>query len=726
MPHSALRLDDIVAAIRGYAPNADVSPVIGAYMFGARAHQGQVRKSGEDYWVHPVAVAGLLADMRMDVDTIAVGLLHDTMEDCLATREALEAEFGVEVADMVEGVTKIGKLDFKNKLEAEAENFRKLVLAMAKDIRVILVKLADRLHNMRTMEHMKPDRQRAISVETMDIYAPIANRLGLSALKMELEDHAFRYIEPEIHAELAARLGEGAVEREAYTTTTATRLQEALAARGLRAEVSGRAKHLVSIHRKMQASQLPFEQIHDILAFRVFVEDAPSCYVALGHIHQLFHHIPERLKDYIAVPKSNGYQSLHTVVIGPEGRQIEVQIRTPAMHRVAELGIAAHWRYKEGHLDLSRDDLDRISRLRELFEAAREVHDPAEFMATVKVDLFAEEIFVFTPRGDVKFLPKGATVLDFAYAVHTEVGHTCAGAKVNGRQVSLRHVLHAGDSVEVQRRADQKPSRDWLEIARTGRALSKIRWRLREVERDEGRETGRQLLDNELRKRGFSLAKLQKSGELLTAATALGLKRDDTLFLHLADGTLPVRKALAELVPADKLDLPDPAEKGAFAHLLDKVRRRSESPVIINGETDLLVQYARCCGPLPGEPVVGYITRGRGITVHVAGCRQILGLEPERRVPVQWHREAKVNHTAELRVLSGDTPGMLADIANVCKANSVNISRMSAHGVDGTRAEFRLEVSVVDVDHLQKLVKGIQRVKGVLSVERLRDEANVA
>ena len=726
MTTPALRLDDIVAAIRGYAPNADVTPVIGAYMFGARAHQGQVRKSGEDYWVHPVAVAGLLADMRMDVDTIAVGLLHDTMEDCLATREALEAEFGPEVADMVEGVTKIGKLDFKNKLEAEAENFRKLVLAMAKDIRVILVKLADRLHNMRTMEHMKPDRQRAISVETMDIYAPIANRLGLSALKMELEDHAFRYIEPEIHADLAARLGEGAVEREAYTTTTATRLREALAARGLPVEVSGRAKHLVSIHRKMQASQLPFEQIHDILAFRVFVEDVPSCYVALGHIHQLFPHIPERLKDYIAVPKSNGYQSLHTVVIGPEGRQIEIQIRTVAMHRVAELGIAAHWRYKEGHLDLSRDDLDRISRLRELFEAAREVHDPAEFMATVKVDLFAEEIFVFTPRGDVKFLPKGATVLDFAYAVHTEVGHSCAGAKVNGRQVNLRHVLHAGDSVEVQRRPDQKPSRDWLDIARTGRALSKIRWRLREVERDEGRETGRQLLDNELRKRGFSLSKLQKAGTVTAAATTLGLKRDDTLFLHLADGTLPVRKALAELIPADKLDLPDPAEKGAFANLLDKVRRRSESPVIINGETDLLVQYARCCGPLPGEPVVGYITRGRGITVHVAGCRQILGLEPERRVPVQWHREAKVNHSAELRILSTDTPGMLADIANVCKAHSVNISRMSAHGVDGTRAEFRLEVSVVDVDHLQKLTKGIQRVKGVLSVERLRDEANVA
>lgn len=718
-----MRLNDILDKVSEYATDADLDTVMRAYVFSARAHAGQMRKSGEPYLIHPIAVAGILANLRMDVDTIAVGLLHDTMEDCLTTHAEIAEEFGSDVADMVDGVTKIGKLEFRTKEEAQAENFRKLILAMAKDVRVILVKLCDRLHNMRTLEHMKAEKQRAIAQETMDIYAPIANRLGLSKVKTELEDICFEYLHPEVHESLSRKLGEGALKRESYIGRTGGVIRDTLGDRGLVAEISGRSKHMTSIHRKMVAQNLTFEQVHDLMAFRVFVDDVGQCYTALGLIHATWRHVPERLKDYIATPKSNGYQSLHTVVFGPEGRQIEIQIRTHDMHAVAEVGIAAHWKYKEGHLALSREDLSKIARLRELFEAASEVDDPDEFLQSVKVDLFADEIYVFTPDGDVKFFPQGATVLDFAYAIHTAVGNTCTGARVNGRMVPIRTPLQGGDTIEIIRKADQKPSRAWLSYAATGRALSKIRRVIREEERQKGRETGEQMLDNELRKRGYSLAKLVKQGRITEIAQDHGQRDPEGLFAALGLGSLPMKKVLGELVKPEELDQQPAEDVGTLVGLLRKLRRRSESPVLINGESDVLVSYAKCCNPLPGEPVAGFVTRGHGISVHVRECPNLLASDPNRRITVQWSRDAKGTHPGELRIICADVPGMLADIGNACRAIGVNVTRMEARAIDDDKALFTLEVSVTDVEHLGRLMRSVERIDGVISVDRVRQAA---
>lgn len=716
-----MRLNNILDAISAYAPNADLDLVMRAYVYSAKAHAGQLRKSGEPYLIHPIAVAGILTELRMDVDTISVALLHDTMEDCLATQDELREQFGSDVADMVEGVTKIGKLEFRNKQEAAAENFRKLVLAMAKDIRVILVKLADRLHNMRTMEHMNPDRQRAISQETLDIYAPIANRLGLSRWKSELEDHCFHYIHPEIYATLEAKVGAQSLDRQAYIDRTAQTLKAQLLERGLATDITGRPKHLASIYRKMRDHNLEYEQVHDALAFRVFVPDLGSCYVALGLVHSIYRHVPERLKDFIANPKSNGYQSLHTVVLGPEGRQIEVQIRTTAMHQVAENGIAAHWRYKEGHLALSREDLNKIARLRELFEAAQEVTDPQEFLETVKVDLFSNEIFVFTPKGDVKFFPQGASVLDFAYTIHSEVGDHCVGARVNGRQVPMRYVLKEGDTIEIITKPEQRPNRDWLDIARTGRALSRIRRYIREEEREKGRHLGREMLDNELKKRGHSFAKLHKAGTLLTAAKKFGHRSVEQLYLALATGTVPMEKALLEMIPAEDVNKAPPEDtNNPIVKFFKKITSRAESPVLINGTEDVMVTYGRCCSPLPGEAVAGYITRGRGITVHAAGCSQLLALEPERRIPVEWRKTASSAHAAELRVICRNKPGMLADVGAICKTLSINVSRMEAAPLEDDKGVLTLQVSVTNLDQLNKLMRNLEKISGVISVDRVR------
>ncbi len=712
----ALGLSDILDKVSQYSSDADASVVMRAYLYSARAHQGQMRKSGEDYLIHPIAVAGILADLRMDVDTIAVGLLHDTMEDCLSTHEDIGSEFGADVADMVAGVTKIGKLEFRTQHEAQAENFRKLVLAMANDVRVILVKLADRLHNMRTMGHMRADKARAISQETMEIYAPIANRLGLSSLKMELEDLCLRYLHPEIYDKLQEKLAADRAEREAYIGRASEELIGKLSDKGIEAVVRGRPKHLTSIWRKMRTRDIKFEELFDIHAFRIFVDDVGECYTALGYIHMLYRHIPERLKDYIANPKSNGYQSLHTAVLGPEGQPIEVQIRTHEMHRVAEVGIAAHWRYKEGHLTLSRDDLSKLTQLRGIFEAAREVEDPQEFLETVKVDLFAEEVFVFTPQGDVHFFPQGATVLDFAYAIHTKVGDTCTGAMVNGRMSPLHRELRSGDRVDIIRKSDQKPNRGWLEIARTGRALSKIRRSIREEERERGRELGREMLDAELKKHASTLSRVSKDGSLEKAWKKFNLHNTEQLFLAVATGNLAMAKLLEELVPDSAAEI----EKAGWMSWFSRSKKRSQSPVLIDGQSDLLVNFAKCCSPLPGEEVMGFITRGRGITVHLANCTQLLASEEERRIPVEWHQGASGAHTGEIQVITTSTPGMLAEVGGICKTLSINVTRLEAKEFDDGRAQFTLSVNVGDVEQLVRLMRNLERIEGVLRVDRVR------
>ena len=724
MTRLTMRLDDILDKVRTYAPNADLDVVVRAYFYAARAHTGQTRKSGEEYFIHPVAVAMELAQLQLDVDSIATALLHDTVEDCLTTKEDLALEFGDDIAELVDGVTKIGKLQFKNKAEAEAENFRKLVLAMAKDIRVILVKLADRLHNMRTMQHMKPDRQRGIAQETLDIYAPIANRLGLSKIKMELEDLCFRYLHPEIYEDVSAKVEAGEPDRQAYIESVCGLLREKLGEWQVSCSVSGRSTHLVSFYRKMTASHLDYEQVHDLLAFRVIVDALPQCYTALGLMHGLFRPVPDRFKDYIATPKSNGYQSLHTVVIGPEGRQIEIQIRTAAMHRVAEVGIAAHWKYKEGHLALGKDDIGKIIKLRELFDAAVEVDDPQEFLETVKVDLFANEIFAFTPRGDVKFFSQGATALDFAYAIHSKVGDHCAGAKVNGRLVPLATLLSNGDTIEILTNADQKPSRDWLDMARTGRALNRIRRSVREEERERSRTLGRDMLDSALRKYDFTLAKVQsqKGPRLEEALKKHGVRTLDQLVLSVGVGHLTPDKVVPDLLPEGTLK--DEEQKDTLlGSLLNRFRRRpaaQTSPVLVLGEQDVMVNYAKCCNPLPGEPVAGFITRGHGISVHLATCPQLLAAEAERRISVEWQTGSKTTHPSELLIVCANKPGMLADISAACKTLHININRISVDHLPDNKTAIDLEIMVEDVGQLGALIRGIERLKGVVRVSRRR------
>ncbi len=720
-----MRLNDILDTVTSYAPGADLGVITRAYVFAGKAHDGQTRKSGEAYLVHPIAVAGLLAEWRMDVDTIATGLLHDTMEDCLVNHAELQALFGPDVANMVEGVTKIGKLKFRSQHEAQAENFRKMILAMSRDVRVILVKLADRLHNMRTMEHMKPEKAAAISQETLDIFAPIANRLGLSRVKSELEDLCFRYLHPEVYADLAARYEQGAPERDAYIERTRKVIEELLRDNGIACEVTGRSKHLHSIYNKMLAQHLEFEDIHDLLAFRVVVSDPQLCWPVVGFVHQRWRHRPERLKDYISQPKSNGYQSLHTVVIGPEGREIEIQIRTDEMHRIAENGIAAHWRYKEGHLALSREDIGKIARLRELFEAASDIEDPDEFLATVKVDLYQNEVYAFTPAGDVRFFPQGATVLDFAFAIHSEVGHHCQGARVNGRLVPLRTELHSGDSVEILTSEDQHPRREWLDWARTGRAQSKIRRHLREVEREQARELGRTLLEKELERLGSSLARQQKEGTLAEVARRHGFKKSEHLFLALGQGNTTAAKISRELLPEAFAEAEKREQQSGVLAFLKRMRKPRHSPVLIDGETDVLVSYARCCHPLPGEPVAGFITRGRGISVHSRSCPQLLNMDPERRVEVDWANTpgGAQGHSSELHIVCANKMGMLAALGRACEVHGVNVTRMESRSLDTDRAQLSLEVTVRDVAQLQSLMRELEKIKGVYAVDRVRATA---
>ncbi len=715
-----VRLNDILDSVSKYAPNADLDLIMRAYMYAAKMHAGQKRKSGEPYLIHPIAVAGILAEVQMDVDTIATALLHDTIEDCLTTREELETLFGPTVAELVSGVTKIGKLQFKSKAEAQAENFRKMVLAMAEDVRVVIVKLADRVHNMSTLEHMKPASQRRIAAETEEIYAPIANRLGLHRIKEQLLDLCLRYLHPEVYKDLTEAVAASASEREDYIRRTTDLLADRLHNRRVECEVYGRAKSLPSIHRKMVEQRLEFDQVHDLLAFRVLVPDIQTCYAALGTIHGQFTPVPDKIKDYIAMPKVNGYQSLHTTVIGPERKRIELQIRTHHMHQVAENGIAAHWRYKEGHLDLDPTSIETLEKLRELFEAAHEVQDSNEFLAVAKSGLFNDSVYVFTPAMEVRSFPAGATVLDFAYAIHTDLGNTCTGARIDGgRMVSLRHELISGERLEIITKKDQTPSRDWLKIAQTGRALAKIRKALRDAERDQGIEMGRNLLTSELKRHGKTVAKLAKEGKVKVVLKAHGFKDTDQLFLALARGQVPLAKVVKELLP--EVDwTPSTQEKNGLTAFLERIRGRAASPVRIAGEGDMLVGYANCCNPLPGEPVTGYITRGRGITVHLSSCPQLLALEEERRVPVEWAKGVNAQHTGELNIVCFNRMGLLANISGTCEKSGINITRASADPLDHEQSEIHMEVTVRDVSELNKLIGKLEKIKGVISVRRVR------
>jgi guanosine-3',5'-bis(diphosphate) 3'-pyrophosphohydrolase len=713
-------ISDILEQIRSYSSDADLQPVMKAYLLAAKAHAGQTRKTGEPYLTHPLAVAAILAGMRMDVETIATALLHDALEDNPLTRAEMEQEMGPLVVSLVEGVTKIGKLKFRSSEELAAENFRKMMLAMSNDLRVILVKLADRLHNMQTLEgHGKPEKIRAIAWETLEIFVPIANRLGITRMKAELEDLCYQHLEPEGFAEIDKFLQETQADRERYTDRVTKALREQLESQGIPCEVFGRAKHRASIWKKMRENNLPVADVPDMIAFRVLVDDVGQCYHALGLVHASFPPVPDRIKDYIARPKPNGYQSLHTTVVGPEGQRVEVQIRTRQMHRVAEEGIAAHWRYKEGRLALSPDDVARISRIRDLFETARDADSATDFMQTVKVELYADEVFVFTPRGDVKEFPAGATALDFAYAVHTDVGHHCTGARVNGRLVPLRYQLKSGDAVEIVTSPTQKPNRDWLDIARTGRALEKIRRFLREEERELGIRLGRDMLEAELKRLHWTVAKAKAEGRWAEMLASRQLKDDEQLFVEVARGQQALQTVVKDALPDGVYQRKETTTTGALSSLFTRWRGRSESPVLIQGEDGVLVTFARCCNPLPGEPVAGFITRGRGISVHKITCAQLETLEPERRIAVEWDPQSQSKHSGEIQIVCTDRPGMLSNITKVCEQAQVNINRAEARNMADGRALCTLELSVRDVGELTRLIKNIEKIQGVESVARM-------
>ncbi|HLL22766.1 MAG TPA: bifunctional (p)ppGpp synthetase/guanosine-3',5'-bis(diphosphate) 3'-pyrophosphohydrolase [Kofleriaceae bacterium] len=718
------QLDQILSDLAGYHPGADIPLVRRAYQFAAQAHDGQTRKSGDPYVTHPLSVAQIITELKLDVASVCAGLLHDCVEDTSATVEQLGDLFGKEVAFLVDGVTKLGKLPYSTREEQQAENFRKMLLAMARDIRVILVKLCDRLDNMRSLYHLPPEKQERIAAETMQIYAPLANRLGIQWVKVELEDLAFKYLYPGEYEQLAADVAKTRAERLEYIHHVEKLIQKEMTENGVPCEVMGRAKHLFSIYQKMKRTQRPFEEIHDAIGFRVITDTQMHCYQGLGVAHQTWTPIPGRFKDYIALPKPNLYQSLHTAVIGPRGERIEVQIRTNEMNLVAEHGIAAHWKYKEGstgHSAVAINDEKKFAWLRQLMESQKELHDPTEFLESVKIDLFGDEVYVFTPGGDVKALPKGSCPIDFAYAVHSSIGDHCSGARVNGMIVPLRYQLRNGDTVEIITSPNQKPNKDWLKLVKTARARTKIRYLLRQEQRDKAVVLGNDLLDKALRKHNTTLSRAEK--QLQHAAKELRCMSVDELIIQIGYGKITTQQVLEKALPELAKKAEEQTEKkteSMLKTLLRKVTRRTTSSGIkVAGEQDILVRFAKCCSPLPGDPIVGFITRGRGVTVHRRDCDKGLDLDPERRIDVEWDGNGKTQHEVAIQVLCADKPGLLAHISQSFTDQGVNISQAHCRATEDGRAVNTFHASVKDLDQLKQVIRSLSRIKGVFSVDRV-------
>ncbi|MBK8013504.1 MAG: bifunctional (p)ppGpp synthetase/guanosine-3',5'-bis(diphosphate) 3'-pyrophosphohydrolase [Deltaproteobacteria bacterium] len=715
-----LRLNDILERVRSYHPNADLDLIKKAYVYSARAHEGQVRKSGEPYLIHPLEVSGILAEMKLDEHAVAAGILHDTVEDTDATTEEIEQLFGKQVAEIVEGVTKLSTIPYTTTHEKTAENFRRMLVAMTKDIRVILVKLADRLHNMRTLDHMAPDKVERIARETLEIYAPLANRLGMFWVKSSLEDLALEHLHPADFKQISEKLEATAKSRRTYIEDVKATLLRKLQEGEVPAEVSGRVKHVYSIWRKMKAQSLDFEQVPDILAFRVITDDVGHCYQALGLCHATWRPVPGRFKDFIAMPKPNGYQSLHTTVIGPEVQRVEIQIRTRAMHDTAERGIAAHWRYKEGRPAEGGDI--QFSWLRQLMEWQRDLVDPTEFIATVKVDLFSDEVYVFTPKGEVKALTRGSTPIDFGYLIHSEIGHHCAGARVNGRLVPLRYRLRNGDTVEIMTSPTQHPSKDWLSFAKTARARARINGYLRKEQRDRAVSMGREILEREAKRYGRSLQKITRSGAFGDTAAFSRYPSEEDILAAVGYGRLRPTDVLKKVLPPEVFERgPTESEKpkSRLGQLFDAVARRSKSGVTVQGIDEMLVRFAKCCNPVPGDPIVGFVTRGRGITVHAVACEKALQLDLDRRIEVNWDSKASVPRSVQLRIVTDDRPGILATMSQAFSADGVNILNANCRARKDSLAVNMFMVSVRDAEQLRQVMKSIESIAGVHSIHRI-------
>ena len=713
-----LTIDSVITDVEQYHPQADTDLIRRAYHFAAEAHKHQKRKSGTPYISHPLAVASILTALQMDAMTIASALLHDTIEDTDAGEEQIASTFSPEVAALVSGVTKLSKLEFFSQEERQAESFRKMLVAMAKDIRVILVKLADRLHNLRTLEHMAGHKQRLIARETLEIYAPLTHRLGITWMKAELEDLSFFYLHPRAYREIEAQFAGEEDARERYLAQVQEIVAKELEQMNIRCRLSGRPKHYYSIYQKMQRQQLPFEEVHDLLAVRVITDTVRNCYAILGIIHALWKPIPGRFKDYIALPKPNMYQSLHTTVLGPERQRVELQIRTEEMHRTAEEGIAAHWHYKEQGSSEENDEY--FAWLRRLMEWQQDLKDPIEFMETVKVDMFPEEVYVFTPRGEVKTFPRGATPVDFAYSVHTDVGHQCTGAKVNGRMVPLRHQLRNGDTVEVLTSASHVPNRDWLRWVVTSRARTRIKAWLKSEDRERSIALGMRSLEQEIRKYTPHPQPYVKADALLAVAPAFGCHRANDLLEAVGYGRVSALQVAHRLLPSDLID--KKRKQGKAAVPSGRQRARSEG-VKVHGLDHVLINFARCCSPLPGDGIVGYVTRGRGVSIHTTDCESTRKLEydAERRTAVSWDDTGDILHPGGIALVTHDEPGTLARVSAAVSACKVNISRLTTTTTMDKKAYMDMTVDVRDVNHLNEVIRRIEGVRGVLSVERARN-----
>jgi len=723
-------LDDLLKKILGFYPNADLHVIEKAYEYSEKMHEGQIRRSGEPYISHPLNVAGILAELHLDLDSIATGLLHDTVEDTHATIEDLKEEFGDTVSYLVDGVTKISKMQFKTSTERQGENIRKMIVAMGKDVRVILVKLADRLHNMRTLHHMPPEKQNRIALETLEIYCPLASRMGISALKIELEDLAFRFYRPDMYYELTQLVQKNEKERAQYIEDVKKQITKDLHGSGFREfDVAGRSKHLWSIYRKMQNRDIDYTQVYDVLAFRVIVDTLPQCYEVLGHVHALWKPIPGRFKDFIAMPKANNYQSLHTTVIGPGGERIEIQIRTKEMHLIAERGIAAHWRYKDRG-KINEETAQKFEWLRDLVNWQQQVRNPEEFLDTVKTDLFESEIYVFTPKGDVREFPDGATPLDFAYSIHSDVGNHCVGARVNGRMVPLKYQLQNGDTVEIVTSNTQQPSKDWLKICVTNRAKSKIRQFVKEEQRKRSLLLGKELVEREFRKFGAVATKYMKGEHFEKLKRDFGVHDDDEVLVRVGYGKLEPRIVVERLAPdlansphrqptaEDKKD-PNFIQK-VFKSAAQKIKKTG-SLVSVGGMDDVLVYFAKCCNPIPGDPIVGFITRGRGVTVHRSDCRKAFEFDQMRKVDVEWNRnmtDQDVERTVRVQVVSQDVQGLLKHLTEAFAAHGVNIASANIRTTRDKKAISSFEVGVKNTAQLNQVILDLQKVKGVIGVTR--------
>ncbi|HEX4951571.1 MAG TPA: bifunctional (p)ppGpp synthetase/guanosine-3',5'-bis(diphosphate) 3'-pyrophosphohydrolase [Blastocatellia bacterium] len=721
-----IRFEDVYRTVGRYYPDGDLEMLRRAYIFSAREHKDQVRQSGEPYLIHPLSVAAILAEMKMDVATVSTGFLHDVVEDTLTTTETIKEYFGEEIAHLVEGVTKISNLGKVSKEEQQAESIRKMVLAMVKDLRVVIVKLADRLHNMRTLSHLPPEKRKRIAQETLDVYAPIAHRLGMGKVRAELEDLSFKYLEPDAYKKLQEAVERRRSASDAFLEELKTRITKYLEEAGIEiVRIEGRTKRLYSIYLKMRRQKITLDQVYDLMAIRLITKEVRDCYAALGVIHQHWHPVPGRIKDFIATPRENLYQSLHTSVVGDEGQPFEVQIRTEEMHRIAEEGIAAHWKYKEGKLKDTSED-ETFKWLRHLVEWQQEVPDSREFMDGLKLDLYPKEVYAFTPKGKVIQLPRGATPVDFAYAIHTEVGNQCTGAKVNGRIVPLKYQLHNGEVVEIMTSPNQHPSRDWLNFVVTSRARNKIKHWLTEQQRAKSVDLGRKLFEKEAARLQLKAKKILEDEQMARVMSDNGFHKIEDMFAAIGYGKLAPRTVLVRFVPPEKLAALEDGKPSRLQKVGEVVRRAlrlGEDRISVKGIDEVMVYRARCCNPIRGEMVIGYITQGKGVAVHAKRCKNAANLmiNPERIVDVDWVGTDSTNgsnYAVKLMVTTEDRQGMLADLTLAISGIKTNIRDVHTDVFNNGSARIDIVVDISDVKHLERVIGAIKGVSGVIDVER--------